>query len=111
MNILKDVDRVKTLLLLSDTFKNSDQKLAARVWYDQCSENNVNPNKITAFEFFRMYADDYFCKAQVLIRIRAKLQSEFPELRGDVYYARHKEAIDVRKQLYETPELLKGGTP
>ena len=50
-------------------------------------------------DFFKLYASEKATNAQSVIRIRCRLQVEFPHLRGNVWYERHDEQPRVIKDL------------
>lgn len=108
MDILKHKAKVFELLSKCPHLRDDDNKLVANVWYSQLESKS----DMTAFQFLEGYAKGKFANSDSVTRMRRKLQEEFPELRGKKWAKRHgKLQEDVKEQLYETPELYKGGTP
>jgi len=100
MKILTDLARVKHLLEKHEHLRNDDYKLIATLFRMDIREKlNQDPNKALAMDFFKLYASEKATNAQSVIRIRCKLQVEFPHLRGNVWYKRHDEQPRVIKDL------------
>lgn len=111
MDILKNKPYVLELLQTKPHLRDDDYKLISNVWHKALSLNKIEAKEITAFRFFELFSEGSLPHPESIRRIRAKLQEEFPELRGEKYKIRHKEEDKVKDQLYNTPELYQGGTP
>lgn len=109
MNILTNKENVEELLKLKEHLRDNDTKLIANLW---AREIGIEKSKqMTAYDFLEKFSKGELAHPESVMRIRRKLQEEFPELRGKKWEARHKKQDSVKKQLYETPELYQGGTP
>ena len=106
MNILKNKNKVIKLLKENKHLRDDDNKLMANIWFSEVKHKNL-----TLLQFLEYYSLGKVSNPQSVLRMRRKLQEEFPELRGEKWIERHKEQENVKKQLYETPELYQGGTP
>ena len=106
MNILNNKDKVIKLLKEKKHLRDDDNKLMANIWFSEIKDKNL-----TSMQFLEYYATGRISNPQSVLRLRRKLQEEFPELRGEKWHERHQEQENVKKQLYETPELYQGGTP
>ena len=106
MNILSKKDKVETLIRDNSHLRDDDNKLIANIWFSELG--NVD---ISAFEFLKRFSNGKFSNPESIRRIRQKLQEEFPEYRGEKWLDRHNEQDNVKDQLFNTPELYKGGTP
>jgi len=100
MKILTDLARVRHLLEKYEHLRNNDYKLIATLFkMDMREKLNQDPNEALAMDFFKLYASEKATNAQSVIRIRCKLQVDFPHLRGNVWYERHDEQSRVIKDL------------
>ena len=106
MNILNYKDHVLKLLKSKPHLRDDDNKLISNIWYSQ-----IKNRELTAFQFLQEFSLGKVANPQSIRRIRRKLQEEFPELRGKKWCERHSEQTNVIEQLYNTPELYRGGTP
>tara|TARA_R110000772_G_scaffold35637_6_gene85835 strand:+ start:3173 stop:3508 length:336 start_codon:yes stop_codon:yes gene_type:complete len=111
MNILKHTEYVKKLLTEKPHLRDDDCKLISNVWHKELLLKGIDSRKITAFEFMKMFSEGKLAHPESVMRTRRKLQSEFIPLQGEKWAERHKETENVKKQLYETPNILAGGTP
>lgn len=91
--------------------RDSDDKLVANFWYKEIVNEGLDPKNMTGQEILQRFADGKLTKPESIMRVRRKLQEEFPELRGKLWAERHKEKDKVVKQLFEEPEFYQGGTP
>lgn len=105
MDVLSKKDHVMSLLSFYPHLRDDDNKLIANIWHSEIKNN------ITAFEFLKGFSEGKYSNPESVRRIRQKLQEEFPKLRGKKWKQRHSEQENVKDQLYNTPELYKGGTP
>ena len=111
MNILKNKDIVLNLLQNQIHLRDDDFKLLAKVWHRHITNLGIDAKKYTAYDLLLMLAEGKLPNSESVRRIRQKLQEEFKELRGTNYEKRHNQKGKIREQLYNTPEILKGGTP
>ena len=93
-------EKVKQLLLDNPTNRDSDTKLVANYWYFELKKKGVDLNEISAFDLLDYYAKTKLTLAKTIVRTRADLQKEFPELRGKNYELRQTTLKNkVRKEL------------
>tara|TARA_R110000744_G_scaffold148263_2_gene261280 strand:+ start:355 stop:690 length:336 start_codon:yes stop_codon:yes gene_type:complete len=111
MNILKNKDIVLSLLQKQIHLRDNDFKLLANVWHKHITNLGIDAKNYTAYDLLLMLADGKLPNSESVRRIRQKLQEEFKDLRGTNYTKRHNQKGKVKEQLYNTPEILKGGTP
>ena len=106
MNILKTKDKVLKLLKEHPHLRDDDNKLIANIWFGEIKGQNL-----TAQSFLEKFANGKLTNPESIRRMRQKLQEEFVNLRGNNWNERHKHQVKVKQQLFETPEILRGGTP
>ena len=111
MNILKNKDIVLNLLQNQINLRDNDFKLLANVWHRHITNLGISPKNYSAHDLLLMLAEGKLPNSESVRRIRQKLQEEFKDLRGVNYAKRHNQKEKVKEQLYNTPEILKGGTP
>ena len=63
------------------------------------------------FNFLKDFANGFYSNPESIRRIRQKIQEEFADCRGEKWELRRSNQKNVKDQLYNTPEILKGGTP
>tara|TARA_R110000868_G_scaffold74337_13_gene215058 strand:+ start:34825 stop:35127 length:303 start_codon:yes stop_codon:yes gene_type:complete len=78
--------KIEELLKSRPHLRDDDNKLIANIWF-----NEVDDINITAKEFLTLFAEGGLTSPESIRRMRAKLQEESPEYRGENYAARHKE--------------------
>ena len=99
INILKDKDRVIRLLNKKYHLRDCDFKLVANLWHEDVINKGLDPKEMTVFEFLKIYSEGSFTNPQSIKRLRAKLQEEYKELRGDKFNQRHGMQQDVVEDL------------
>ena len=101
---MKTKETIKKILLDKPHLRDNDNKLIAAYWFRELKNKNVNVEEITALDFLHRYADNKLTNAETIRRMRAKLQEEYPEVRGRAYAIRKGVVQDEwRKKLgYET---------
>jgi len=85
---MKTKEEIEKLLIKSPHLKNSDPKLIATYWFRELEHKGLDVKEITAMNFLKLFAESRLTNPETIRRMRAKLQEEFPELRGEVYYLR-----------------------
>jgi hypothetical protein len=111
MNILKNKDIVLSLLQKQKHLRDNDFKLLANVWHKHITNLGIDSKNYKAYDLLLMLADGKLPNSESVRRIRQKLQEEFKDLRGVNYEKRHNSKEKVKEELFNTPELLKGGKP
>ena len=99
MLIRKSKDIVEKLLTEQPHLRDDDNKLLASVWYIQIKNYDLRPDKISGYDVLTMVAEKQLANAESVRRCRAKLQELKPNLRGKIYYQRHKHKSDVKREL------------
>lgn len=79
--------RVTTYLEKYPRLRDSDQKLIANIWFEDLG-GKVKISKLTGKQILEKLSSNLISNQSSIIRCRAKLQEEFPELRGDTYSLR-----------------------
>ena len=82
---MKTKEVVKELLINKPHLRDSDPKLIATYWYNELKKKQINPYKISGYEFMQLFANSKLTNIKTIERMRRKLQEEYPELRGRVY--------------------------
>ena len=85
---MKTKKEIEKLLIKSPHLKDSDNKLIATYWFRELEYLGLDPKTATAYDFLKLYAESNVTNAETIRRMRAKLQEEKKELRGQVYYKR-----------------------
>jgi len=96
---MKVIPKIEELLRSKAYLRDCDKKLTTHIWYRQLLEHNIDPENYTTTDFLRLYADGKISTDATVIRLRAKLQEEYPELRGQKYLARLQKQEKVKKDL------------
>ena len=97
---------IKQMLETHPHLRNEDEKLASNVLYLFLSGIGINSQKISAFEFLQMYAENQLPTIDYITRIRRKIQEENEHLRGTNYKARKLKCQTIKKHKEEIHEIL-----
>lgn len=89
------MDKVAVLLWLSNEYKNDDQALVVRYWWDELKDKNISVK-----DFFTEYKGGKFTPADRITRARRKLQEFYPLLRGKKWKPRKDEEDDTRTDIH-----------
>ena len=93
LNQIKKVkDKVEYLLANYPVFRDDDQKLIAKIWYSESSETILR-------DFLINFGNGKYTSPEAIRRARQKLQEENPNLRGNLYSKRHKNAKKVKHNI------------
>lgn len=90
---------VKQMLSDHVALRDDDNALIANIWARELQQQGFNIKEMRGFEFLASLAMGRLTSSESITRMRRKLQSEFPSLRGEVYEKRHEEAVNVQKEL------------
>jgi hypothetical protein len=90
---MKVLPKIEELLRNKSYLRDCDKKLTTHIWYRQLQDHKIDPHNLTTTDFLRLYADGKISSDATVIRLRAKLQEQYPELRGQNYLDRQ-----IRKQ-------------
>ena len=91
--------KVKNLLQRDPRLRESDAALMSRIWWNDLVARGLDPNSISATDFFIMLADKKVSSYESITRARRKVMEECPELRGTTYSARKKKAEEVKNEI------------
>jgi hypothetical protein len=94
---LNVTDKVKSILLNHPKTRDCDELLLVKIWI---SENDSIRDE-TFYYFATLFASGKLTSPESVRRTRAKLQQEFPELRGKLYEERHRRTEEIKSQLKE----------
>ena len=97
--ILSTKERVIPMLREKPQLRDCDEKLVANVWFNELKALKIDPSKITALEFLRIYGEGKLTDAELIARSRRKAQEEIIEIRGDGWNDKHGISEDLAKQL------------
>ena len=89
--------RIKNYLINNPKLRDSDNKLMARVWYDemQASKGLIE----TAEEFLVAVSNKQLTSWESATRCRRKIQENFPELKGRQHSLRQAKANRVNAEM------------
>lgn len=92
-------EKVIALLKEQDNYKNNDEALVVRYWWDELPDNMKNTMK--AVDFLKMYRDGMLTTADVITRARRKAQEDDETLQGHVWKERARKEAErkVRKEI------------
>jgi len=93
MKLIKD--KVISLLRADAKYREDDNKLIARIWYQE----SLVLNCTTSVELLTALAKGKLTSSESIRRSRQKTQEEMPELRGKNYKERQEESGQVKKDL------------
>lgn len=82
-------------------YRDNDEKLVATIWLRQMRSKGVKPEAVSALSFLENYAGGEFTSADIIVRARAKVQENNPELRGQKWHDRHQTGVVVAKEIHE----------
>jgi len=75
--------KVVDLLRENESYRNSDRKLIARIWRDECaSKFKMNAKSVTAESFLFLFGDGKLSNSDSITRLKRLAQHKFPELKG-----------------------------
>lgn len=99
---------VVSLLEVGDKYRDDDNKLVVRIWWDELLKRGLIPDQMTASEMLVLYRDGKLSNADSITRARRKAQEERPHLRGASYVARQHKTEDVKAEIreLEQPPML-----
>jgi hypothetical protein len=95
-------DFVKHYLEIDKMYRDNDEKLVARFWFDQASRLGYNPKTTTFQNGLKLLAEGKLSSADDITRARRKVQEQHPELYGDKRPIRVKKEREVRKEINDT---------
>jgi len=84
---MKTKEKVRFWLEKHEHLRDDDNRLCANIWNEELKEF-INLDSANVRDFLRLYSFGKLTPAPTIKRIRAKLQSENPQYRGENYYKR-----------------------
>lgn len=100
-------DRVRTLLEKSPKYRDSDQLLVARMWWEELQAQGIESDKITAQEFMEMYRDGKITSSDSISRARRKVNEELPNTKGLSYKPRKIKEEEIKQEIKEISNSIK----
>jgi len=98
------LDKVVNLLTDHPSLRDSDERLAANIWY-----NNIkNVDEIDAITLLSRFAEGKLPSYESISRCRRKIQEEKPDLRGKKWAKRHSKQQLVKDEIKEIGAMLNG---
>ena len=92
-------ERVRYLLETKTKLREDDGKLIATMWWQDLRKKGVNPHEISAFVLMEMFIANGVTHPESIRRVRANLQKNHIELRGENYDKRKGGQDDIKKDL------------
>ena len=99
VNLKTVKDKVKYFLETKPHLRDDDARLIASIWWQELRGRGINAHDISAFHLMEMFIANQLTHTESIRRERAKLQKEFPNLRGERYEQRKGREGDIRKDL------------
>jgi hypothetical protein len=93
MKLIKD--KVISLLTADAKYREDDNKLIARIWYQESLLLNCS----TSVDLLTALAKGKLTSPESIRRSRQKVQEEIPRLRGKNYKIRQEEANQLKEEL------------
>ena len=97
MKKLLKQDIITELLEKYQVLRDDDARLICNVWAEEMKNMNIDPNQFA--EIFYLFRNGYLSSPETIRRGRQKIQELMPNLRGELYYKRHKEQDTWRQDL------------
>ena len=102
MSQLKAIfDRVLHLLEKDSKYRDNDQLLVARIWWEELQAKGINSDDITATQFMAMYRDEKLTSSDSITRCRRKINEELSHTIGKSYKPRQRKQFEVKHELKE----------
>lgn len=98
--IVKTKDEVIRLLKKYPAYRDNDERLIATFWYCELKRKDFYIENLTAMDLLEIYSKNkVLTAADCIVRTRAKVQQDNPELRGLTWKARHGDGEEVTKEI------------
>lgn len=96
--------KAKIIFLLKEKeeYRDSDDKLIARIWYDQtinASGQNIT-KQTTAHDFLIAFREGQYTNPESIRRCRQSVQEKNPDLRGKSYKNRKKKGEEMKTEIH-----------
>lgn len=99
LNMKNMKDRVEYLLRKTPRLQDSDNKLVATFWWHEMGKEQTE--LMTGYDFLEVLSQGKLSSSISIVRVRRKLQEQYPELRGEMYIQRDKESEEVRQNIHK----------
>jgi hypothetical protein len=99
LNMKNMKDRVEYLLRKTPRLQDSDNKLVATFWWHEMGKEQTQ--LMTGYDFLEVLSQGKLSSSISIVRVRRKLQEQYPELRGEMYIQREKESEEVRQNIHK----------
>jgi len=99
MDITTQKGLIIDLLSKHNHLRDDDYALIATVWRLEFDNISYENNAYSAYDFLDLIEKGAFTNSESIRRCRAKLQEQYPALRGTKYYERHDHQKYVVEQL------------
>ncbi len=109
MNIVNKQSIVKNLLSKHPHLRDDGLALLSTVWKIEIQKTNQSINKLSAFELLTLIANKKVSNPESIRRVRAKIQEEVPELRGEKWLKRQQYQSNIKDQLRQVAGDLTQG--
>lgn len=90
---------VKRMLSDHIALRDDDNALIANIWARELQQQGFDTKTMLGFEFLASLAMGRLSSPESITRMRRRLQTEYPSLRGETWEKRHKEQGQVQKDL------------
>lgn len=98
--ITETFQKVKHLLEKDPKYRNSDEDLVVRFWWDELRAMKLNGKEITALDFFMLYRENKLTPAETIERSRRRVNQLYPDTIGMSYKRRAQKEKDIQKELH-----------
>lgn len=92
---------IKEMLQIFPEYRDNDERLVSRYWYNELKVLGKSVYQMTAFDFLKEYSTGLLTSADCIVRARANVQRQHPEIRGQTWKERHNIADQVTKEIYK----------
>lgn len=100
---IKNIKRlIISLLKEKQEYRDDDNKLIARVWFDQTTDgkgNNIT-RQTTAHDFLLAFREGQYTSPESIRRCRQKVQEQNEDLRGASYKNRKNKGVEIRTEIH-----------
>ena len=104
------VGTVKKYISIKPSLADDEFSLMWAIWASQLKSKKIDINQLSARDLVFCWKNKQVSSPFNISRSRRKCQEEYPETRGETYYARRKQQDQVKRDLkYETSEHQRQG--
>ena len=103
INIKGTSNIVTHYLRTCERLRDSDEKLIATIWNIELLRNKIKSNKITGYDFLKLFSEGKLTNPESIRRSRCKIQELHPELRGKSYKNRKDKSTNIKNDLRNFP--------